>query len=253
MNDEQKTKNFDAADLRAIDRLVDGELDDERRRQVLGSLDYTQDGWRRLALAFVESQTWREDLGDLLRPVDEPPRAARQAGRTARPPRPWMFVLAMAASFSFAFFLAWMFRGDQTRDAGPPQIVGTAPAETTVVKDLILPSVPKPAAEGLAEAGDAADAGGPGDFAQLDDAATLAAESDTAVDVPLMMVGTDGDPWDRVERPALPPRIRQLLERMGHRVQTRRDLIPIQLPNGQRGVVPVEQVEVELNGPEAYQ
>ncbi len=247
MNDEHKIKDSDAADLRVIDRLVDGELDDDGRRQVLASLDYTHDGWRRLALAFVEAQTWREDLGDLLRPADTAPLPVRQTGRTARSPRPWMFALAMAASFSFAFFLAWMFRGDEPRDAMPSHVVSTTPSETIRVEDLTVPSTPKPAVESLADAGD------PRDAVNADDAANSAGGADTTIDVPLVMVGDDGDPWDRVERPVLPPRIRQLLERLGHRVQTRRDLIPIQLPNGQRGVVPVEQVDVELNGPEAYQ
>lgn len=247
MNDEHKTKQFDAADPRVIDRLVDGELDDDGRRQVLASLDYTQDGWRRLALAFVEAQTWREDMGDLLQPADTSPLPAWRVGQTTRSPRPWMFVLAMAASFLFAFFLAWMFRGDEPRNAGPPHIVGTTPAETVRVEDLTEPREPKPAIEGLADAGDSPD------VSKFDDWAHVAADADTAIDLPLVMVGNDGDPWDRVERPALPPRIRQLLERLGHRVQTRRDLIPIQLPNGQRGVVPVEQVEVELNETKAYQ
>jgi hypothetical protein len=155
----------------------------------------------------------------------------------------------MAASFSFAFFLAWMFR-DQTGPADPAKIVGTDPTETTTVEELTVPSVRKPASEGLPEAGNPA---GPASPVQFDDAASLAADTDTAIDVPLMTVGNNGDPWDRVERPAIPPRIRQLLERLGHRVQTRRDLIPIELPGGQRGVVPVEQVEVNFQGPEAYQ
>lgn len=42
--------------------LVDGELGEERRSQVLRSLDTESDGWKRCAVAFLEAQLWREAL-----------------------------------------------------------------------------------------------------------------------------------------------------------------------------------------------
>lgn len=48
-----------------IDRLVDGELSVPERRDLLASLDSQPNGWRRCALAFVEAQTWREELRGL--------------------------------------------------------------------------------------------------------------------------------------------------------------------------------------------
>ncbi len=42
-----------------IDRLVDGELDPEARRDLLKRLDGSPDGWRRCALAFLEGQEFR--------------------------------------------------------------------------------------------------------------------------------------------------------------------------------------------------
>jgi anti-sigma factor RsiW len=47
---------------RLIDRLVDGELSNNERGELLSRLDQSADGWRTLALAFLESQTWRSAL-----------------------------------------------------------------------------------------------------------------------------------------------------------------------------------------------
>jgi hypothetical protein len=47
---------------RLIDRLVDGELSDDERGELLSRLDQSAEGWRTLALAFLEAQTWRSAL-----------------------------------------------------------------------------------------------------------------------------------------------------------------------------------------------
>ena len=41
-----------------IDRLVDGELSETERRELLLRFDARGDSWRRLALAFIEIQVW---------------------------------------------------------------------------------------------------------------------------------------------------------------------------------------------------
>ena len=50
-----------------FDRLVDGELSAAERRTLLASLDGRPSGWRRCALAFLEAQTWQDELGRLIR------------------------------------------------------------------------------------------------------------------------------------------------------------------------------------------
>jgi hypothetical protein len=49
-----------------IDRLVDGELRADERRQVLLALESQPDCWRRCALAFIEAQTWRSQMRGML-------------------------------------------------------------------------------------------------------------------------------------------------------------------------------------------
>ncbi|MEX0714030.1 MAG: hypothetical protein WD278_16955, partial [Pirellulales bacterium] len=48
---------------RLLDLLVDGELDEPRRREVLSWCQRDPEGWRRCALAFLEGQSWRQELG----------------------------------------------------------------------------------------------------------------------------------------------------------------------------------------------
>ena len=50
-----------------FDRLVDGELNDTERHQLLASLDDEPGGWRSCALAFLEAQAWRGTMRDVQR------------------------------------------------------------------------------------------------------------------------------------------------------------------------------------------
>jgi hypothetical protein len=47
-------------------------LSGDERRHLLASLEAQPDGWRRCALAFVEAQTWRGAMGNLLREGEAP-------------------------------------------------------------------------------------------------------------------------------------------------------------------------------------
>ena len=54
-------------DPQLLDRLVDGELDGARRRELLEALDRQSGGWRQCALAFLEAQSWGDALTDYVR------------------------------------------------------------------------------------------------------------------------------------------------------------------------------------------
>ena len=49
-------------DIQILDRLVDGELTDDERRSLLLACEENPHLWRQVALAFVESQAFSEDL-----------------------------------------------------------------------------------------------------------------------------------------------------------------------------------------------
>ncbi len=56
---------FHRDDRRVLDRLVDGELGVDERRELLAVFDNEPGAWRRCALAFLESQAWRWQLARL--------------------------------------------------------------------------------------------------------------------------------------------------------------------------------------------
>src|SRR5690349_2893812 len=95
-----------------LDLLVDGELDERRRRELLLVLEASPDGWRRCALAFLEAHTWGQALRG--RPLElAPPAVAVPAATPARVVRrpAWGALLTLAASVALAFAAGHWWRG----------------------------------------------------------------------------------------------------------------------------------------------
>ena len=61
-------------DRQSLDLLVDGELPEPERRELLLSLDQVPGGWRSCALAFLEAQCWKQTCGTIAR--EQTPSAA---------------------------------------------------------------------------------------------------------------------------------------------------------------------------------
>jgi len=55
MNSIDENRPTDEDDDRRFDLLVDGELSERQRRELLAGLDHEPGGWRRCALAFFRS------------------------------------------------------------------------------------------------------------------------------------------------------------------------------------------------------
>ncbi|HEV3339141.1 MAG TPA: hypothetical protein VG125_02255 [Pirellulales bacterium] len=200
-----------------LDLLVDGELSEGERRELLTWCEREHDGWRRCALAFLEAQSWSNVLGELTETSH--PAAASQhavsaaqavnATSVARPNpfwgvRQWGTMLAMAASVVLAFTLGlWIRDADKAGQIAPP-----GPPVTNVVK----------AGEGRGRVADRREGG-----------------------------------WLPVEPTAVPDEVRQALERLGHHVEQQRRLVPYRLDDGRRMVIPVDQVEVRPVENRSYQ
>src|SRR5271167_4761222 len=58
-----------SAEQQQFDRLVDGELSEADRRSLLVQLEHQPDGWRHCALAFLEAQCWKAELGEMFTSV----------------------------------------------------------------------------------------------------------------------------------------------------------------------------------------
>lgn len=54
--------SLEHGDARLIDTLIDGELPESQRADLLRRLDQSPQGWRQLSLAFLEAHEWRQGL-----------------------------------------------------------------------------------------------------------------------------------------------------------------------------------------------
>ncbi len=260
MNDYDKAQPPDEDQL-VIERLVDGELGEEQRKELLSSLDATPNGWRQLALAFVEAQTLRQELGAM---VSGPPPAVPAGQSPARGSfwlRPAAMALAMAASFLAAVSLGLIFRSPSQRPADNLSVARPPLPATPVGEGSDWRNGP---ADGLGD--DLADGRFESQFAeQPPDGVGQPLRAVATVDLPLeheaetsLVLSSSGhssaeDVWSRVRQPALPPHIRQLLEQLGHQLRVRRSVVPLDLPDGRRAVLPMEIIDVQPVGEGNYQ
>lgn len=214
---------FDSEKQRLLDLLVDGELSESQRRELLAWCEREPDGWRRCALAFLDAQSWSSVLGQMARGdsgaagrslSDDPLWAAPSAGAPAvEPPKPpiapsWLSpALALAASVLVAFSLGLWARGGLS--GGDPAIAAKgARGNVRLVAD------------GPVRAGDGRQ-------------------------MPVAEEQRMNDDWLSGQPAAMPREIEQALERLGHRVRQQRQLVPIPLGDGRRVMVPVDQIDVQ--------
>ena len=138
----------------------------------------------------------------------------------------------MAATFLVAFGLAWVIRAPSARDG-----IDDAGKKTPVVSNLVADG--SKATNGTGRREMASPRKSP-DMVRLvmDDGTNGARE----VELPIEDTSAD-DAWLTSRQPIVPRELRQALERMGHRVDERRQFLPVQLDDGRQMVVPVDQVE----------
>jgi hypothetical protein len=239
---------------RRLDLLVDGELPEAQRRQLLASLDEQPDGWRRCALAFLEAQSWADEMQAIAHPVAAPVVPARpepaaiirpQASQT---PAGWrranvgtLATLAAGIMLCFALGLGagrWLDRPE------PGYRILNRGAESQSL---------------AATGGQAARSANPGDAAM--DHVTLVLgegvlgegrDEMVPVQVPIVKDPALAAGWLNAS-PPLPADVRQALERLGGRVREHRQLIPVRMGDGREVVVPVDRVDLQPVNLKDYQ
>lgn len=223
--------SFDSEKQRLLDLLVDGELNESQRRELLAWCEREPDGWRRCALAFLDAQSWSSVLGQMARgdsgpadrsSSDDPLWAAPSAeSPVVEPPKAtiapsWLSpALALAASVLVAFSLGLWARGGMF--GGGPAIAAKG------ARDKV-----RLVADGPAGAGE-------------------------EMQSPVAGGQRMNDDWRSGQPAAMPREIEQALERLGHRVRQRRQLVPIPLEDGRRVMVPVDQIDVQPMTDRDYQ
>jgi hypothetical protein len=213
-----------------FDRLVDGELSPGERRELLTSLDEQPDGWRRCALSFLEAQSWRESLGQLVRERDEDrgsekTRAAASDAPARASIKPGLAWLAIAAGLLLAFTL-----GKTTRDGGVPIAGKVAAPSSSQIADVVPPpgmSLPAPSS--------------------ADDALTLFVRDDAGqtrpLRVPLVDAATLGKQLGLQFRSGMPADVRAQLQNLGFDVRSKQRYAPLWL-DGRPMFVPVEDTKI---------
>lgn len=222
-----------------LDRLVDGELAEGERRNLLVSLDREPSRWRQCALAFLEAQTWRDLLGvsadnvaeetalaatnapavtadgaSEAAPLVDPSTAVSARARRGLP-RHWLWIAEMAASFLIAFSLGLWIRGGSltTTIARPADPLATAARGTADRGETRTVEVVAQGAGGRIE----------------------------KMQVPLV---ENRGWWQSQPAAVVPDEVRRAVERSGWQVRQERKYFPIELPDGRRALLPIDQIEM---------
>lgn len=234
---------------RQIDRLVDGELHGREYRDLLTSLDGREDGWKRVALSFLEDRAWQLEFQEVRGEADIPAdatQAAVIAEKSAKDSRwAWSHALSVAASFAIAFLLGVVVRhglrsGDVSPDSSP--MVATESIDGSSGRDERLVAVP---AEKAPANNRSAPVNRPDDAEKV---TVLVRHHDQQAPerLELPLVAGDREHAWRLSQPPMrvPPEIQQLLQRSGRQMRWHREFMHMETDDGRRVVVPVDQLEV---------
>ena len=237
-----ETPRHELNEDRLLDLLVDGELTEDERRALLAKLDHEQDGWRRCALRFIENQCLEGVFGKLAasaRPIAPPP-ADEQLTRP-RASGGWVGAagsyLAMAASVMVAFLIGVAGRDAylQIKSQGQRGLGGSQ-----IANDGRMPATTF-ASHGGTPWGSLK--------LELDDGALAPRQ----IEVPVVESPSGMSRYLTEGEPALPTNVERELRRSGHTVERQRRLVPFDLEDGRRVVVPVDEVQVQPVRLKSYQ
>ncbi len=232
---DEKTPNIDPQWLEV---LVDGELAEPDRRELLNRLEHTPGGWRACALAFLESQCLGESFAAGLpeRTMTPPQTAFSPAPPAHRARSPWVRraggFLAMAASLLAAVSAGWWAgggrrAGEVVRAPGPgPSLAAVQQGPATAgPTQPVSPSAPVMTVA-LPAVGD--------DGRQF----RLPVVERDHLDQSLLYPDSQG----------LPSQLREALRRAGYQVRQSHQLLPVPVEDGRHAVVPVDQLDVHYVG-----
>jgi hypothetical protein len=216
------------SDARMFDQLVDGELPEAERRQLLQSLDLAPDGWRRCALAFLEAQSWGQGLKSFVREPAIASRPGSDADKAASLPtvrgrqRVYTWAAIAAGLLVAATLVIWQ--------------KNTGPSATDLATNI--QSSPEVAPEAPTSA--------PG--RPTDDAITFFVRDESGRQRPVRVPLMDAESLDREHgmqfQTGVPVEVRNRLQDRGYQVQSRRRYAPLMLENGGRMFVPVEDTKI---------
>lgn len=246
----QPSQNMSGVDQAHLDLLVDGELPDDRRRDLLDRIDREPDGWKCCALAFLEGQAWRRAMGSAVSNERPAGFAAPQCSPSAAPVprrRRARAMLVIASALCAAAFGLGRWSAEQS--SLPASLAGMArsPAE-----GKSSPAVShQPVADQVRNAPSVAA------VPDQDGNVTVSGVLQWSVEengqtrelaVPVVEGSKLDLQWLLSQPPVIREPIRKELERRGHKVELHRRFITLNLKDGRSVVMPVDQVGVKFAG-----
>jgi anti-sigma factor RsiW len=197
-------------DVRLIDQLVDAELPDNERRELLLRLESEPDGWRHCALAFLEAQSWSQAFGPLAATGRPDSRLVLVGKGRHRKRRRWSLarLSALAAGFALVFALGWGLHRGPTDNSVPAPNMRTEASPSTPFPQSV-DSTPVELAQGQSRAPESA-------------------------------------------RSTLPDEVAQLWEQRGYQTERESRVISMELKDGRRLDMPIEEVRVQYIGDRTY-
>lgn len=236
-----------------LDRMVDGELTDEEQRLLLSRVEASPDEWKRLALAYVEAQTWQNtfrqtvpDASTVPSPssvdMDTRPQNADSSERDRKLVPLLMTVTVAVLLLSVGVGLgSWLSDRGATSGEGEfagvdeptPSVEAVDPEavptfETVVVNDEPAPDGPEVVNPSVVQF---VVHDGRSDDAQL-------------VSVPFRDESVPLDEVFNTAETSVPADLRDVLQKTGHEIVEEQGFLPVALPDGRQVVFPVNQVRV---------
>ena len=238
MNPSDNITGLPDADRR-FDRLVDGDLSESERRSLLLHLEDEPGGWRRCALTFLEAQGWKQAFGAI---ADANARRA-PAAQPAVTQRSWhrglATALAVAASFLVAFVLGMHIRGGP---GGGGQLAERLAAEH--------------GGQRIPGGGQAGPPGPPPPLARPLDQwqmVTLKAPEGpegkmATIRLPAVRRDALDEQWLNGVPMAVSDEMLRVLRQRGLEVQQQREVLPMEMQDGRRLIVPMDRIDVHYVG-----
>ena len=196
-----------------IDRMVDGELAMEARRDLLLQCD-EKSQWRDLALAYVESQTLSGELKSFVAEstVAKQTYTPDKSGTAEKSWGPWALAagLLLALGFGYGAGTWWQSSGVGTAN------VAVAPTDGSETTELLKPESMQFMV------------GNPG------------TNEMQQVQLPIVNASDLQPGWEDQLRPGIPDELRRELRSGGIDMQQMRTVMPVRLQDGRRVIVPID-------------
>lgn len=216
MNESPLPDNDEMLTDELLDRLVDGELSPMEYRTVLEQLENSPIQWRRVGLAFLEAQTLRRSCQDWIVPTSPPSVVTATASNM---PKARRSLLLTGAAMLLAFLggmnvgKPWSIATEATPTAAH---VAPVPDENVAATVPVVETVPVSFQYG--------------DGAVSQPVATPVVDASSPA----------GQAWLR-STPGVSHRVREMLLQNGQKLEERQEWVEVDLADGRRGYLPVQE------------